>query len=1235
MGGDETMDENVKKIIEENGDEPMIKTEIDIEDVEQDIATEEVVTEVIVEQEETPVIDISESMGWVGGDYRYHDSLLGIDLPRQHPITAITGLREELDEIEKLKTEYSDSINIANYYKWKDATYDIYGYFVSLVPGDTTIQLCAGDDVFGVAVERAGFVGNQNDIQRDNSYGLIVTSGLVDVRCELNVQTGDYVVCNEQGYAKKAESNYGYKVLSIETKSGTKYAVIALGVQADVTNAIGIDVQNITERVRVNEQNIVSAMNTANQAYQKSSEAAESSSVSKEAVEEALKDILGFGEKLDEMEKTVASSSVISAQAKALADSAAVSAESMRNEAVEKAENAWDSTENLIKTLEPITSWKDKDSGVSGVDYLATQMNNGIATTYDIKVVDEKTEKSMNAIIRNAKESQSLMTNIDKYSVGEYSQANGLTLEQTQNILEIGMIYVPTSHSGTQYHKEEYAYEANGKTETYTRWFVPGYLYRWDKISEGQIGWLTIGNNDKVVTEEDPSKLLINTASQWVFFSHIEPAMNDEWEYGYWYTNGDNIVSTTGIYAPYTLYKWEKPEGENGYWLAVATLAGNVNNRATSLIRQTANEVASELTNARGSATSLSQRLDNTQAEVDSLVAWKDSGGATNEAIIRQVGNDKSASIVISALRRDADDNVTGQASLTLMTSSDNDSALVIDANHINFEAEDYQVRADRINFDAGDYTIKADKVDFSAGDYTINANRIKFQASDVSGQNILLDTDGSQTVSVYMGSPSEVYYYKKYNIETEPLSSGVNYVFSADISFAYNAPTYMYVVFYNNNNKTTTQRFDIIDGHISGVLTPSSDVYGPLVIYNKFPGSPTDNYCTLSNVKLEEEKYANAIPTEWGVIEFKSHQLTIDTEYFKLDEFGRIKSTGGDIAGWTLNKDTIYGLYNAVRRVEPITIGSCTGTDAYVNNQTFTISPGNTYYYSWYQIPTGCKKVTVRYNHPIGSQQEFSLLEAMNMTSNKNGYYTFESEDISIAPLPSDYYTFAPRANTQYIICRIKINIQDTNFLNDHGISTSVFAEEDTTTGLYIGSVHKKTSLIDSSTQSPIRFYVGEEEKNAFSVLADGSTYCTSISAKGLFQTFDDNTAPHYPACHINSLGNTVMFEPHYTCSWIGGNNTVPSGFGTDDSLYVGWNLSLYDISNPKLIARPTLYNKTKNAWYRSTQYVTLAEITSPASLWTNLVATISEGATTEGINAESSMGGAWSSNDFDYVLN
>ncbi|MEE1084292.1 MAG: hypothetical protein UH850_11265 [Paludibacteraceae bacterium] len=575
-----------------------------------------------------------------------------------------------------------------------------------MVPHTSTIKICDGSDILGVSVEAAGFIGGQDaTVKRDNSYGLIMTSGLVDVRCKLDVGVDNYVVSNDRGYAKKVESKYGYKVLAIKEKDGVRYAVIALGVQADVTNALGLELGEVKEQVDANYKNIISAVNVANQAYNKATEVQVSNQVMSDKVDAAVGKVDSMATEVGDLSNQVANSAIISAQAKAIAESAATSAVSMKNEAVEVANDATSKVKDLTDSLTPLTTWKDPETGSTGASYLANYIDNGLATKAEIETVEDDLEHATSAIQQNAKSLQSLIVSIDKYSVGEYSTAHGLTLEQATSILEPDIIYVPTVQ-----HKEGYSYVDGEETLTYEREFLPGYLYRWGELSNGRYGWITV--------DRDYSKDKLNTSAPSVHFSAEAPSVIGD--FGYWYTNSDKPSEG---YEPYTLYKWDGDQ-----WVAVATLAGNVNNRSISQIRQMANEIALEVTNARGSAATLGARIDDTESEVQTLAAWTkdENGNQYNLATIKQTANDAGASIALVVQEKDGEKVVNSASIVTAINNGE--SSVSIDADHINFEAENYSVKANKIDFTGDDYTIQAKNVKFEAEDYSVLSENINLK---------------------------------------------------------------------------------------------------------------------------------------------------------------------------------------------------------------------------------------------------------------------------------------------------------------------------------------------------------------------------------------------------------------------------------------------------------------------------------------------------------------------------
>lgn len=596
---------------------------VTVGEISPDIYNKEISAEMPVgivagETVEQITIDLEESIGWVGGDSSKHYSLLGREEANQHPIEAISGLREELDEIEALKTVYSDKVGVAHYYEWSDGSKADYGYFVSLVPHTSSVKICDGSDIFGVTVKSAGFIGGQDAIyERASDYALVAVTGLVEVQCESNVTAEDYVVSNIYGMATKANFGCGYKVIAIENKAGISYAVISLGVQACATNEIAKQIQVLDDRIDNAEINISAAMKSANDAYKKSEE---NSRVSDEAIQnalEAIKKAEDANNIANNAENLATNANTVSVQAKEIATGAVTNATVLRDEAINRANEAWAKSDDI------------------------------------------------------ATEFYSLCAKIDQYSVGPYSQAYNLTLEQAHSILEVGMIYVPTKHIDSETHKEEYLYSQTN-TRIYAREFTPGWLYRWDYIasSDVKIGWVTVGDS--------PS----------VWFSGTEPATNDR--LAYWYTDSNvvtNIHGETNIYMPHTLYKWEED-----HWLAVATLNGNVNNRAVSEIYQTTNDILLGVSNPSGCIAALDVRVTESEATVQTTAQWaqgsKDGKPIYNIATIDQSADADGSHM--SLVVADAEGNkILNGASIVLGKNVGEESYVKIDSDNIIFATDE------------------------------------------------------------------------------------------------------------------------------------------------------------------------------------------------------------------------------------------------------------------------------------------------------------------------------------------------------------------------------------------------------------------------------------------------------------------------------------------------------------------------------------------------------------------
>ena len=124
-----------------------------ISETQDDVEVETTIETIEVELIEEYDIEMFEAFPALTSDTTNNHALLNNrELDDQHPISAITGLRAELDSIEALKTIYSDKKGIADYYEWADAAYDEVGYFVSWVPNTSTIKICDGADILGVSL---------------------------------------------------------------------------------------------------------------------------------------------------------------------------------------------------------------------------------------------------------------------------------------------------------------------------------------------------------------------------------------------------------------------------------------------------------------------------------------------------------------------------------------------------------------------------------------------------------------------------------------------------------------------------------------------------------------------------------------------------------------------------------------------------------------------------------------------------------------------------------------------------------------------------------------------------------------------------------------------------------------------------------------------------------------------------------------------------------------------------
>lgn len=322
---------------------------VDILDIESDIDLDERVHVIEVEDSESRTVETFDAFNALGepNEQLKHQLLNGRDTPDQHPITAITGLKDKLDDIEALKTVYSNEKQSADYYEWEDGNViqeNRVGLFVTLCRDINKIRVCTkSDDIFGVVVDAAGFIGGQSDLARDYTYGLVTTTGVVHVRCELDVVANDFVMPNSYGVAKKTHSNYGCKVVALHNINGLTYAAILLETSANQLYEAGEGIRELNDRVDNVEKNVTVAINAANEANKKIDDLDLDGfkGTVNDYINESSNRIEGIIQDNNERyDQQISDAIKNSEEAKAIANSTVASAESLRNEAVTKANEA-------------------------------------------------------------------------------------------------------------------------------------------------------------------------------------------------------------------------------------------------------------------------------------------------------------------------------------------------------------------------------------------------------------------------------------------------------------------------------------------------------------------------------------------------------------------------------------------------------------------------------------------------------------------------------------------------------------------------------------------------------------------------------------------------------------------------------------------------------------------------------------------------------------------------------
>lgn len=634
------MDENKITEIQEESTKVYVDAKTnstEIKEDSQDIAVQ-IATPLNLEVEDENIIDVAMSeafpfiiSGICSSGTIDHSVLNGRELSEQHPISAISGLRDELDDIKAVKRTYSSESGLSEFRKWNDGNpsmEDRAGYFVKLVTGTDNIDICTDkDDVYGVTVINSGFVGNQiqSDKSDDPSYSMVGIAGALRVRTDGTARNGEYVVPDATGIATFSENGCGYKVISQGSYSTYPYVTIAVTPQNDklskvygmLTEADGTlgnlviriedvedkannasqkadiiisDNESIKEIINENKQNIEQISNISNSAYEAAQEAKESVSSVVTSANEAMKK----------------------------AQEAALEAQNAANDLA----NAMD----IVNDMEPLVSFESGDyKGAAGIVAIATenQMNLGQL----MQTVTEQGSDLAAAILKsdeNGVAIQNLVSHVDKYSAGQYSTSYGLSKDNAKSILVDNYIYVPTvEHTETMYIDDE-------TTEEIT--FARGYSYEWDSENgtwvQGQEVSLATAYKDG--TQE---------GDLWLCWQDVE-VLDESGELAATYISG-------------TLYRWFGAK-----WIAVASVADNAQSRMLTTSTQTADDFTQSINNSIGEGSTVKQKFDSILSTVSNNKGYISAIEQTAESIRAGTYTESGNASQLELLVSDADSSL-------------------------------------------------------------------------------------------------------------------------------------------------------------------------------------------------------------------------------------------------------------------------------------------------------------------------------------------------------------------------------------------------------------------------------------------------------------------------------------------------------------------------------------------------------------------------------------------------
>lgn len=290
-----------------------------------------------------------------------------------------------------------------------------------------------------------------------------------------------------------------------------------------------------------------------------------------------------------------------------------------------------------------------------------------------------------------------------------------------------------------------------------------------------------------------------------------------------------------------------------------------------SQIRQDANSIVAEVTNAYGAVAGFGAKLSETDSKVNSIASWPTDGGKHNMAIFEQKSDANGAYMTLAAVRDVNGETIIdelGGAKIVLSDSTDG-SFIQMDADHIDFTAGSFTIGADHINLNGAvtannNVTIGTDgKITAVDADISgkITATSLDLGSGvSISSNNITNDSNFAYKSDIptsvsQLGLDTSTIVYKGDVSQTEKTdSNGVKYVETTvgDVKYStYDANDY---IVFGRSKGTNSEGNDYIAVSKDGLLTARNAViYGTVYATDgEFSGKVTATSLDLGeNVKV------------------------------------------------------------------------------------------------------------------------------------------------------------------------------------------------------------------------------------------------------------------------------------------------------------------------------------------------------------------------------------------------